>query len=70
MQLFIFSIAVCLGGAVAVPAPESHVLHEKRSSFDSKWEKRHRLHEHTVLPMRIGLRQSNLHIAEDLLMDV
>lgn len=70
MHLSTFVIAVCFGGAIAVPAPASHVLHEKRGGLHSKWQKRDRVDKNTILPVRIGLQQSNLHRAEELLMDV
>lgn len=70
MRLSTFVIAVCFGGAIAVPAPASHVLHEKRDGLHTKWQKRERLDKKAVLPMRVGLKQSNLHNAEELLMDV
>ena len=59
--------------AAASPVPDSHVLHEKRdTSFRSasRWVKRDRLSGNTVLPVRIGLKQQNLHKGAEWLMDV
>lgn len=46
----------------------SHVQHEKRSA--SPISKRQRLDSDAIVPVRIGLRQSNLHTGYDRLMDV
>ncbi len=56
--------------AVAVPAPATHVQHEKRDYVPKHWIKRDRVHKDFELPMRIGLTQSNLHKGEELLMEV
>lgn len=57
-----------LTAAIAVPA--NHVLHEKRHSHSPFWTKRDRVAADAVLPMRIGLKQSNLDKLYDHLMDV
>lgn len=59
-------------GAVAVcAAPSSrHVLHEKRAEAPKYWERTTRLHPGAILPMRIGLTQSNLHKGDELLMEM
>jgi tripeptidyl-peptidase-1 len=63
--LIIASLA-CLAGAI----PSSrHVLHERRQIAPRHWEKTSRLNPNAVLPMRIGLTQSNLDKG-DLLMEV
>lgn len=60
----------------AAPTSSSHVLHEKRDVPARKWVKRSRLVgsgeglERKILPMRIGLRQSNLQRGDELLMEV
>ena len=46
-----------------------HVLHERREE-SSDWVKRGSLHRDALLPMRIGLPQSNLHRGHDWLMEV
>jgi tripeptidyl-peptidase-1 len=51
--------------------PDTHVLHERRDvDFPSGLMKRDRVDSSLVLPMRIGLRQSNLDKAEAWLMEV
>ena len=55
--------------AFAVPHPSNHVVHEKRQSTSS-WAKRDRTHPDAVLPMRIGLTQTNLDKGHDALMRV
>ena len=53
--------------------PKSYVLHEKRelgTTSSKKWVKRARISSDTILPMRIGLKQQNLHNGYDMLMDV
>ena len=71
MQLFTLALlGACLRLGAAAPAPSGHTLHERRSVEYSPWTKAERLHAETILPMRIGLTQSNLDIGHDLLMDV
>lgn len=47
-----------------------HVLHEKRDNLPSRWTKRDRVPRSKLLPMRIGLTQSNLEKAYEHLLDV
>ncbi|TVY45378.1 Tripeptidyl-peptidase [Lachnellula subtilissima] len=54
----------------AVPFPSSHVLHERRIGAPKAWIKRDRVAESALLPVRIGMTQSNLDKGHDLLMDV
>lgn len=56
--------------AVAAPSPKGHVLHEKRDTPLKKWVKRSSVKDTTLLPMRIGMVQSNLHRADELMMEV
>lgn len=55
---------------VAAVASAAHVLHEKREVGHAQWTKRSRLEPDRILPMRIGLTQSNLEKGHDYLMDV
>lgn len=67
-----FSLLASLGLltlAVAVPT-KRHVVHEKRDRLPSNWEKRSDLAADSILPLRIGLTQSNLDKAHEYLMDV
>ncbi|KAI9687482.1 MAG: hypothetical protein M1822_002092 [Bathelium mastoideum] len=47
-----------------------HVLHEQRSTPSRHWVKREALKQNAVLPMRIGMTQSNLEQGDQLLMEV
>ena len=47
----------------------NHVVHERRD-HSAPWKRRDALDRDVVLPMRIGLRQSNLDKADDLLMEM
>jgi len=61
-------LAAC---ASAAPAPASHVVHEKRSTQLQKWSRRDvKLSRDTVIPISIGLTQSNLDKGYEYLMDV
>ncbi|TVY84969.1 Tripeptidyl-peptidase sed1 [Lachnellula suecica] len=64
--------AVCSVPYFAVPTadPRHFVLHEKRDGAPHQWAKRTRAHPDEVLPVRIGLTQSNLHRAEEYILDV
>ena len=54
----------------AAPASIKHALHEKREAPLSNWVKVARIESSAILPMRIGLTQSNLDKGHDLLMEV
>ena len=47
-----------------------HVVHERRDNPPSKWTRHSRLHPTTVIPVRIGLAQQNLHRAEEFINQV
>lgn len=60
------------GSAIATKRdiPPTHILHERGLSQNTAtWEKRGRVPPNAVLPMRIGLKQSNLEVGHDMLMD-
>ncbi|EFQ35648.1 Pro-kumamolisin [Colletotrichum graminicola] len=51
--------------------PRSYVLHQRQApSVSQKWVRTQRLSDHVVLPVRIGLKQSNLEAGHDKLMDI
>ncbi|KAK0625146.1 alkaline serine protease [Bombardia bombarda] len=51
--------------------PATHILHERGlPSWSKSWEKKERVPSTAVLPMRIGLKQSNLDAGHDMLMDI
>ena len=56
--------------ATAAPTSTSHVVHEKRQSQPLSWTKYSRVDPSTVLPVRIGLTQSNLESGPSLLDEV
>lgn len=54
----------------ALPAPDTHVVHEERIDTPERWVKRDRVPSNARLPVRIGLVQSNLENAHEHLLDV
>lgn len=63
--------ATCIGLAASRALPETHVVHERRSTIDTgRWIKRDRVAGHLRVPVRVGLKQRNLHKAEDWLLEV
>lgn len=56
----LFSLCALVFGAVAAPRRASYTLHEKRAAKPLHWEKHSRADANTLLPVRIGLTQSNL----------
>jgi tripeptidyl-peptidase-1 len=71
-----FSAVAILGGfaacVFAAPAPNSYVVHEKRSMQNEKWSRRRdiKLNRDAVIPMSFGLAQRNLENGYDFLLDV
>lgn len=67
-------LAVCglLTSAIAAPAfnAKRHVVHERRERLPSNWRKNSKLQGDSFMPLRIALTQSNLHRADEFLMDV
>lgn len=59
-----------VAGVLAIPTRTDYVLHERRDVVPAHWTGEKRLDGQTVLPMRIGLTQSNLDRGHDLLMEV
>lgn len=56
--------------ATAAPTYTSHAVHEKREFEPLNWQKYSRVDPSTVLPIRIGLTQSNLDMGPALLDEV
>lgn len=54
----------------SAPTSTSHVVHEKRQSQPLNWQKYSRVDPSVVLPVRIGLTQSNLENGPTLLDEV
>lgn len=67
---YLLAIVVALPFGKTAPTISTHVLHEQRRSQDRRWKRSGRLDSSAVLPMRIGLTQSNLEEGPGLLMDV
>jgi tripeptidyl-peptidase-1 len=47
-----------------------HIVHEKRDNIQRKWIQSNILDSDYVIPARIGLKQSNLHLGEQYLYEV
>ena len=66
--VFLLAALVDLGHGIALPT--THVLHEARDGHSQRWTNVGRAPSNSVLPMRIGLVQSNLHKTHEYLNDV
>ena len=60
------ALAISLVATVPTPATQYNV-HEKRGRKPIMWEKGERVHGEMILPVRIGLMQSNLDVGATLL---
>ena len=69
MRYTLLTLGALVASVIAAPST-THVLHEKRDALPFGWERHEKLPSHEVLPMRIGLTQSNLDKAEEFLMEV
>lgn len=58
-----------VGLALCNPAQE-YAVHERRDAAPAGWARVEKLDRRAILPMRIGLTQSNLEKGHDWLMDV
>ena len=65
---WLFAVGI-LSRTITAIASSRHVVHEERRDGNC-WIRRSKLESETILPMRIGLKQQNLHRAEEFLMDV
>lgn len=66
-SFLLLTVLVTLGCA----SPTSrHVVHEKRDVLPSGWTIKERLNQDTRLPLRIGLKQRNLHLGPEFLLEV
>ncbi|KAJ7480634.1 subtilisin-like protein [Mycena latifolia] len=69
----LLSLVALASLSAAFPSTRStHVLHEKRAAvpYAAGWMQARRLESERTIPLRVGLRQRNLHQLEDLLMSV
>ena len=70
MRGLLLVLATC---SIALAAPSkyaNHVIHERRTVEPVGWVKSHKADADDIIPLRIGMKQQNLHMLEDLLMDV
>ena len=71
MRSVLSFVVTLLGVAFAELSPRpDHVVHETRTAGPIHWTKTSRLDSNSVLPMRFGLVQQNLHRLEEMLMSV
>ncbi|KAF8273155.1 subtilisin-like protein [Lactarius quietus] len=63
-------LAICFTALAAPSIRVTNVIHERRTFEPIGWVRSHRAHEADIIPLRIGMKQQNLHMLEDLLMDV
>ncbi|KAF8265229.1 subtilisin-like protein [Lactarius quietus] len=67
MRRLLQVLAIC---STVLATRVNHVLHERRTFEPFGWKKSHRADQDDIIPLRIGMKQQNLHMLEDLLMDV
>ena len=71
MRVSLVVLGAFVAGAIALPASTRYVVHEKRGNAASWSEISHtKPDKRIMLPVRIGLTQSNLDQGHDILMDV
>ena len=68
--LFAAALVAFVTVCEAVPTPSTYAVHEKRSSIPRLWSRGNPVDGDAILPIRIGLTQSNLENGEAHLMDV
>jgi len=66
--LLLLTFSVRLG--LSLPSSWHYAVHERRDVGGSGWHRDSRLHPERVLPIRIAMKQSNLHKLEEHLMAV
>ncbi|KAH8886793.1 Pro-kumamolisin [Thozetella sp. PMI_491] len=71
-NVFTSILATLAVAADAKPLRRStrHIVHEESPVGRRHWSRSSRLHHEAILPVQIGLTQSNLHRAEEFIMDV
>lgn len=71
LALEVVASPVAHDGALKRDVPATHALHERHAPhWGRKWAKRAKVPGHAVLPMRIGLKQSNMEAGHEKLMDL
>ncbi|KAJ5171688.1 hypothetical protein N7492_004281 [Penicillium capsulatum] len=69
MKSSILLLGAAAAGTLAVPASH-YEMHERRDVIPTSWTQGKKLDGSTILPVRIGLTQSNLDYGHDLLMEM
>jgi tripeptidyl-peptidase-1 len=67
---FVGQLTFLAAGCLAVPLVENHVLHEHQGLISRGWKRSLKLDDDVQVPVRIGLKQNNIHKSYQLLMDV
>lgn len=70
VKLSVVAAIAALVNAAPAPGPINHVLHEERTILSRDWTKGARVEKSAVIPMRIGMTQTNLEKGYDYLMEV
>jgi tripeptidyl-peptidase I len=66
----LFCLLAFMAGLDAIAIPVHHEVHEKRETLSPRWTKLDRVESHKLLPMRIGLTQTNIENGYEHLMKV
>jgi tripeptidyl-peptidase I len=64
------TVLLTWGVGVACAVPDTHIVHEKRDLRSSRWAKRSRIAGDALLPVRIGLTQTNIDKTHQYLMEI
>ncbi|MCJ1416494.1 hypothetical protein MMC32_002832 [Xylographa parallela] len=70
MRLNAIAVVAFAACSCAAPHAATHAIHEKRDYTPSNWVKHDRVSAAAIIPVRVGLTQSNLEKGYDFLMDV
>lgn len=72
MHFSILTLCALITGAIAAPAiiSNGHVVHERRERLPASWNKEAGVHGDSRIPLRVGLKQNNLDLADEYLMDI
>ena len=70
LSVLVLAAYAALSSAAPSSAPHNFAVHEKRDALPSRWTTRDKVPAGAILPVRIGLAQSNLEKGMDYLMDV
>lgn len=72
--MHLLAATAALAGLVAAIPPQSahghFVVHERRAAQPEGWTRQDRASKDTVLPVRIGLKQNNLHRLDEYIDDI